>query len=780
MPRAKKISVEHTKEIYGLIFLGGGVFLALCLLSYEAFDPSLTSLSPNKDIHNLGGVVGSYVSDFFYNLLGYGSHLLSVSLLLIAFNYFALRSLRLGWMRFLAYLVGIVLSSVFCHLAWHEVLIGGKLADAGGLVGWVVGGFFTKYFGVFGTYLVVIFGALFSFTWATHISLNRLFKGFQILLYAFYQKALSVVVVLWMRSSKRIFQTTQIFFTAFYEKLGKLWKGWQQRRIEGKKEVKINQPTMPPVSPIKAVEPSPATPVKLQKEEKAGKIVKDEKEPKILPREDADLESRRKKTEQLEFLKADDKEFQLPPLSLLDAEGQAHPKVDEGALKANSKLLEKKLLDYGVNGHVTEIHPGPVITMYEFEPAPGVKVHKVVNLSDDLSLSMGGRSVRIVPRLAGKAAIGIEIPNMNREMVYLKDVLSHESFRRSESHLSLGIGKDTKGIPLATNLAKMPHLLIAGATGTGKSVALNTMILSMLYKSTPKDVRFILVDLKMLELSIYGGIPHLLLPVVTQPKKAAMALRWAVEEMERRYEVLAEKKTRGIISYNKMVEAGERLPYIVIVIDELSDLMMATSYDVEKYITRLAQMARAAGIHLILATQRPSVDVLTGLIKANFPARISFKVTSKHDSRTILDAIGAEHLLGSGDMLMMSAGGVSRTQRIHGAYVTETEIHRIVEFIKNQGQPVYDESILQAPEDEGEEGWVDNEDGYDELYDQAVSLVTETRQASISMVQRRLRIGYNRAARMIEKMEREGIVGPADGGRGREVLAPPSPGSPPL
>ncbi|QQR81969.1 MAG: hypothetical protein IPJ69_01550 [Deltaproteobacteria bacterium] len=493
-------------------------------------------------------------------------------------------------------------------------------------------------------------------------------------------------------------------------------------------------------------------------------------EPKILPRVDLkEIQTARSAKDQLE-LGSFFAEYKLPQLSFLDSESQSTVKVDEEALKMNSKLLEKKLLDYGVEGRITEIHPGPVITMYEFEPAPGVKVNKIVNLEDDLSLTMGGKSVRIVSPLPGKAAVGIEIPNNERETVWLKDVIGHPKFQKAESKITLAIGKDTEGIPYVSDLAKMPHMLVAGATGAGKSVQINSIILSLLYKATPDEVRLIMVDPKMLELSMYEGIPHLLLPVVTQPKKASMALRWAVGEMERRYELLSHKSTRNILGYNKIVPKEERLPYIVILIDELADLMMTAAKDVEASVTRLAQMARAAGIHLILATQRPSVDVITGLIKANFPARISFKVSSKHDSRTIIDAVGAEHLLGSGDMLFMS-GGASTMLRVHGAFVSEVEIERVVTHWKQQGAPkLLDESVLKEPvEEEKKEGGV--EDFEDELYDQAIKVVTDTRQASISMIQRRLRIGYNRAARMIERMEQEGIVGPADGARPREVFA---------
>jgi S-DNA-T family DNA segregation ATPase FtsK/SpoIIIE len=431
--------------------------------------------------------------------------------------------------------------------------------------------------------------------------------------------------------------------------------------------------------------------------------------------------------------------------------------------------------------------PGPVITMYEFAPAPGIKVSKITNLQDDLALVMRALSVRVVAPIPGKAVVGIEIPNKRRETVRLRELLDSEEFQTSPSKLTLVLGKDILGKPVVTDLALIPHLLIAGATGSGKSVGLNSMICSLLFRATPADVKMIMIDPKMLELSIYDGIPHLLIPVVTNPKKAAVALRRVVEEMERRYQLLATKGVRSIAQYNQAIEEGifiskgspaeeevttdafafpaEKLPYLMVVIDELSDLMMVSSREVEDSLTRIAQMARAAGIHLIVATQRPSVDVLTGVIKANFPARVSFQVSSKTDSRTILDANGAEKLLGRGDMLFL-APGTSKSQRIHGAYVSEAEIHRLVATWKELEQPSYDDSFLTSSADqEGPE-----EEEYDEKYDEAVALVARTGQASISMLQRRLRVGYNRAARMIEIMEREGVVGPADGVKPREVL----------
>jgi S-DNA-T family DNA segregation ATPase FtsK/SpoIIIE len=405
-----------------------------------------------------------------------------------------------------------------------------------------------------------------------------------------------------------------------------------------------------------------------------------------------------------------------------------------------------------------------------------VKINKIVTLTDDLSLALRTSSIRIVAPIPGKAAIGIEVPNTNREMVKFKEVVVSTAFDRSTSKLTLCLGKDIVGKPIVAALEKMPHLLIAGATGTGKSVALNAMICSLLYKATPDEVKLIMVDPKRIELSNYDGIPHLITPVVTNPKKATNALFWAVREMERRYEMLSEMKARNIQQYNQKIEktkkqdkddVPEKLPYVVVVIDELADLMMLSSRDVEVALTRLAQMARAAGIHLILATQRPSVDVLTGIIKANFPTRLTFQVSSKTDSRTIIDTVGAENLLGSGDMLFLPPG-TAKLQRIHGAYISETELTRITEFLRRQEKPEYDEKVTEAAvlDIDGSE----EEQEYDERYDDAVALITKTRQASISMIQRHLRIGYNRAARIIEMMEKEGIVGPADGSKPREVL----------
>jgi len=535
--------------------------------------------------------------------------------------------------------------------------------------------------------------------------------------------------------------------------------------------------------------------------------------------------------------------FALPSVQMLEYKPPQGEETDKTVLYEMAERLEQAMANYGVRGKVKEIHMGPVVTMFEFAPAPGTRTGKIAQLENDLAMALEAQAVRIVAPIPGKAVVGVEVPNKRRETVYLKEILEDECFSRAASKLQVGLGKDIKGAPVSVNLAKMPHLLVAGTTGSGKSVAVNSMITSVLYNASPEEVRFIMVDPKMLELSIYEGIPHLLLPVVTDPKKANLALRWAVEEMERRYELLAKSGVRDIASYNARIEsaasksavaaaleespskkrrlkviiagedgvereveveaesesapvpaaelaeeesnraaalqavkeAGEdpparKLPYIVIVIDEFADLMMVAPKDVETSVARIAQKARAAGLHLILATQRPSVDVITGLIKANFPSRIALQVASKIDSRTILDQPGAETLLGNGDMLFSDRG--TKLRRIHGAFLSDEEVHRVVDFLKKQAKPVYDMDILKPRDEEGEDGAPPAEEFHDALYDQAVAIVCETRQASVSFIQRRLQIGYNRSARMVEQMERDGIVGPANGIKPREVLAP--------
>ena len=486
--------------------------------------------------------------------------------------------------------------------------------------------------------------------------------------------------------------------------------------------------------------------------------------------------------------------FQLPDVSIFQAPPDDVRTYDRDSLLMNSRILEKKLADFGVQGRVVRVHPGPVITMYEYEPAPGIKVNKIVNLTDDLAMALRALSIRIIAPLPGKSVVGIEVPNPERETVYLRTLLEAEGLRNSKSKLSVAMGKDIFGNSVHADLASMPHLLVAGATGTGKSVFLNAFLCSLLCRATPDELKLLLVDPKLLELSIYEGVPHLITEVVTNPKRAAAALAGIVRKMEERYQMMSAVQVRNIKQFNERAEQAltdgethlrlkprpgeeegelvewKKLPYIVVVIDELADLMVLAAKEVEESLQRLAQMARAAGIHIVLATQRPSVDVITGVIKANFPARVSFQVSSRTDSRTILDQNGADNLLGMGDMLFLPPG-TSRVQRLHGPFVSEKEVSELVAFLRDQGRPEFDESLVQIAEGTGFGDGSADED-VDEMFDKAVAMVAETRNASISYVQRRLKIGYNRAARIVESMQDQGMVGPQVGTKGREVFLP--------
>lgn len=707
------------KEIIGIFFFFLVILTIISFLSYTPLDPSINNSGGTAGIHNLFGIFGAHLAGFFIGLFGLGAFWLPILLLLASIYFFGDRDGKIVKPLVLGGFLLIISTGSLLSVFKHDYVFLGNRFSAGGLIGIPLKAFLLKYSNITGCLIILTVAWLIGFILTT---------GFSLIAF-----------------SRRCHQTLKKLretFTTFLLK-------WKERRAKAKKRS----------AQLK------------QKEVKKG--------PKIKTK---DLSSRQQKRlpppkqELFEFMH-NKKRFKLPPYDLLEDSDVRQRPADIKNLQMQSRLLEKKLQDFSIEGSVESVIPGPVITTFEYKPAPGVKINKIVNLSDDLSLALRATSIRIVAPIPGKAVIGIEISNSEREMVLFKEIVTSQAFENSKAKTTLCLGKDIVGNPVVAELNKMPHLLIAGATGTGKSVALNTMICSFLYKAGPDEVKMIMIDPKRIELSMYNGIPHLITPVVTDVKKATNALFWAVKEMETRYELLAEMKTRNIDQYNKKVEKGvfpkasekiyEKFPYLVIIIDELADLMMVASRDVEMALMRLAQMARAAGIHLILATQRPSVDVLTGVIKANFPTRLTFQVSSKTDSRTIIDSNGAENLLGNGDMLFLPPG-TAKLSRIHGAYISEEEITEITKFLKDQKPPEYNKEVIAVAEEKKQDK--DKED-YDERYDDAVALVTKTRQASISMLQRHLRIGYNRSARIVEMMEKEGIVGPSDGARPREVLA---------
>jgi S-DNA-T family DNA segregation ATPase FtsK/SpoIIIE len=711
------------KEIKGIIFLLLTVILGVSLFTFNTGDPLFWIRSSSSgEVQNLFGTVGSHIAGYLFHLIGFSSFwLVAVFIIMMIFSFIG-RPLVPPIRYIAAVLLLLVSFSGIMGLQFPGVVDyrGGELGSgSGGLIGFFVADFLSGVLNNFGANVILVTVFLIAFMVCTRISLGWLFSK----------------ISLWFIFS---FRTIKEYRTKKIEK----------KRKSRVRKIAIEEEKKKPRAKVKIVEPKRET---------------------------------IKKPEQETFSFMDTGGFKLPSTDLLDdPPSEKWVDIQKESLEMNARRLEKKLADFGVQGEVVEISPGPVITMYEYKPAPGIKISKVASLADDLTLALRAPSVRIVAPLPGKAAIGIEIANNKRDHVYLKEVFSSSDFKDSNNKLTIALGMDITGTPVISDLVRMPHLLVAGATGTGKSVSLNAMINSLLFKLPPDKAKLLMIDPKRIELSVYKDIPHLLHPVVTEPKEATRALRWAVQEMERRYMLLSDRGVRNIDAYNKKIikqkdatavggdeGIGKPLPYIILVIDELADLMMVSSRDVEESITRLAQMARAAGIHLIIATQRPSVDVLTGIIKANFPTRISFQVSSKVDSRTILDTNGAEHLLGEGDMLFMPPG-VGKLTRIHGAYISEEEVKRITDFLKNQMKPDYDTSIVEhVSKDEAE---IEEELEKDEKYDMAVDIVIQTGQASISMIQRKLRVGYNRAARMIEIMEKEGIVGPSDGVKARDVI----------
>ena len=741
---AEPATARVLDEVVAVVVLAAAIF---ALVSFASYQRGATT-------GNLGGPVGYGMANLVLQALGLAAYAVPLLLLVVAAALFRQATQSLVVSRAVGGLVLVLDAAV----AFALVLPDRDVTFAGGWLGGFVATLLHETFGGAGAMVMVASFLIVSFVFTTGTSL----RGAATMLRGSLGAAGGRLRALWAERAER-----------------------RAARVRARPNVK-REPPAEPANPVIVLSdeaepprPVPAAPAGLKAPERPKRAVVQEA-----------------------FSFAADGSYQLPPSSFLDPPQRSGVRIDEEALRKSSQILETKLADFGIQGRVTAVRPGPVITTFEIEPAPGVKVNRIVTLADDLAMALRAVGVRILAPVPGTAVVGIEVANARREHIALKEIVESEPFGAAASPLTLALGKDTAGNPVVADLARMPHLMVAGATGTGKSVSLNAMIMSILHKASPRDVRFIMIDLKMLELSMYEEIPHLLVPVVTDPKQAVYVLNNIVELMEERYRLMKKHGVRNIDGYNKLIDemraedAGssvielkevaddadddevvtatalpERLPKVVVIIDELADLMMTMGRKVEEPITRLAQKARAAGVHLIVATQRPSVDVITGLIKANFPSRVSFQVTARVDSRTILDQIGAERLLGRGDMLYMSSGS-ARVQRLHGPLVTEEEIHRAVTAIKKQGKPQYAFALLEAPEGE-EEGDGEGDDLSDVLYDQAVALVTSSRQASISWVQRRLRVGYNRAARMIERMERDGVVSASEGGRPREVLAPP-------
>jgi DNA segregation ATPase FtsK/SpoIIIE, S-DNA-T family len=764
---------RRLNELVGFLLCISALLLFLALASYSPLDPSLNSasvLTGSRAARNWIGVVGAVIADLILQGFGVGAFLLPVFLAALGARWFRSRKIAspvakiLGafWMIIF---VPALLALLPGHLRWMNAI------PLEGLFGRMVGDFLIHYFNLAGAYIVC------ASVLAVSLYLSTAFSFAAMQVWA--PTRFAFAIALWNR-----------------------WRDWREARVKKRMQKELERrraapkpvittqmvpgrPAVPPLQPqVRTAEPV-QTGIDRTFADASGADAPPEAQavsPEVTERADS---SQRPKTTLPRIAGG----FKLPPSSLLHRPDEQQA-IDAEELKLLAKVLTDKYAEFEVHGQITQINPGPVVTTFEFKPEAGIKYSRITNLTDDLCLALKAESI-LIERMAGKSTVGIQVPNRDREIIWLRENIESTEFIGSKSKLTLALGKDINGRIVTADLNGMPHLLIAGSTGAGKSVAINAMIMSILYKATPDQVRLILVDPKRLELGNYEGVPHLYTPIITEPKLAANALRNAVREMEKRLKLLAEKGVRNIDQYNKLFDANgtpslfgddaeERpLPYIVIIIDELADLMMLDSSNVEESITRLAQMARAVGIHLVLATQRPSVDVITGLIKANFPARMSFRVATKVDSRTILDANGAEALLGRGDMLYLPSGS-ARVHRLHAPYVTEKEIAAVVEFWRTQGTAEYEEKFLQAPKEEREDGISgtggdgDEEAVHDPLYEDAVKLVVEFGKASTSLLQRRLRIGYGRAAHLIDLMERDGIVGAADGPKPREVLKRPS------
>lgn len=771
------------------------VLFGLAIYSYDA-----------RSAENLIGPVGKHLAAILVSAVGVAAILIPVELGATTLRLFRGRTAVLGVSTLVSTLVIVLIGCALMHLALEgQVVFGGHLP--GGVLGEVLGELLRSLLGDTGAYVIGVTILLITMVLRTPVSVAHSVRRFGA----------------WMRAG---FDKTRGGVSALAD-------AWQEareiERLEREAEEERDAPTIV-ADEDEDEELDEDFDDELEEEEALEELEEDEDledEEPAKPKKKIALEAggpriiapketmqKPKAPAQRTRRQVSGKPFELPAIELLDASYGARIRVDRAVLRDNAKRLTEKLESYGVKGRVDEIHPGPVVTMYEFEPKSGTKISKIAGLENDLALALAAQKVRIVAPIPGKARVGIELPNDDRQTVYLREILEDERWEKHKGHLPIALGKDIAGQPVYGDLAKMPHLLVAGATGSGKSVGLNVMLASLLFKKTPDEVKMLMIDPKVVELAVFDGIPHMLLPVVTDMKKAALSLKWAVDEMERRYQLFADAGARNVTSYNKRVDkviAGElpieklmrskagkvrgvdengdevfhaatdgetpselvpeKLPYVVVVVDEFADLMMVAAKDVEACIARLAQKARAAGIHVILATQRPSVDVITGMIKANFPARMAFKVSQREDSKTILGRIGAQNLLGRGDMLMISPGS-SDLHRVHSAFISEDEVAAICDALREQGKPIYDESILKPRDEESSGGGTKTDDP---LYDKAIAIVAQAQYCSISHLQRQLSIGYNKAAKLVERMEKDGVVGPPAskaGGR-REVLVQP-------
>ncbi len=729
---------EKIDEILAIILITLGIFISLSLITFNSGDISFYTFPSNAPVENFGGFAGAYIGGILFFLMGVSAYIIPVLFLIWGINRFFKTTSQRLYTRIAGTFILILAASSLASM----IVDGNAVSEfrIGGTFGFFLSRLLVRYCGVIGSY--VIFSSLLILS---------LILATEFMIFPLLQKLKNFLVSSFNKVKKISLPSIQ-------------FKGG--RRTQG-----VERPTKPQIIQPKARVVEYAI-HKAQKPKPAPPEGKHPARPaRIAKAAEPRSESVAVKREKIAA------EYKLPSLDLLDSPPPIEERNIKEDLKTNSDILESTLLDFDIESKVVRVEQGPVITRYELEPAPGVKINRITALSDNIALAMKAQSVRIVAPMPGKGTVGVEVPNSISSVVYLREVMDSKEFRSLSSKLSLAMGKDIAGKPLLADLADMPHLLIAGTTGSGKTVCVNCLITSLLFSMTPGEVKFLMVDPKMVELAIFNGLPHLLCPVVTDAKKAAASLNWAVNEMENRYKLLAKVAARNIGAFNEKIEKArdewldddnrplEKLPFIIVIIDELADLMVVAKDSIENAITRLAQLSRAVGIHIILATQRPSVDVITGVIKANFPARTSFKVASKVDSRTVLDMNGADKLLGKGDMLFIEPGA-SRPVRAQGSLISDDEIGRIVDFIKSQGEVVYDESIMSVQEKKA----VGKTFERDELFDEAVKVVLQTKQASVSMLQRKLGLGYTRAARLIDAMEDDGIVGSYRGSKPREIL----------